>query len=149
MRQPQPVRSLVFPDTTNPELAYAAETHACDNGCGAEIRQLVRVPADALIPATVAVDKRGIDMPSAGLQLAAAARAVCDVRIYAGFDEGGCGGHAGCEDACPGHRGALVGVLFGGGRGGSEEKAGSVRRDDRTTKKREFGGRGECGAFVK
>lgn len=149
MRQPKPIRSLVFSDTANPELAYAAETHACDNGCGAEIRELVRVPADALIPAAVAVDKRGIDMPSAGFQLAAAARAVCEVCVYAGFDEGCCGSHAGCEDARPGHGGTLVGVLFVGWRGGSEEEAGSVRRDDRTTEEREFGGRRECGAFVK
>lgn len=149
MRQPQPVRSLVFPDTANPELAYAAETHACDNGCGAEICELVRVPADALIPAAVAIDKRGIDTPSSGLQLAVAARAVCEVRVYKGFDECGCGGHAGCEDACFGCGGALVGVLFGGERGASEEEAGSVWRDDGTTEEREFRGWGECRAFVK
>lgn len=148
MRQPQPICTLVLAHTTDPELAHAAEAHARDDGRGAEVRELICVPADTLAPAAVAVDECGVDVPRTGLQLAVAARTVCEVRVYTRFNERGCGLHARREKACFGPSGTLVGVLLGGGRGGAQEEGGPVRGDDGATEEHEFGGRGEGGALV-
>jgi len=60
------VRGIAGQDATYAELSSDAERERGDDGAGAEVRQLVAVPADGLGRVGVAVDEGGVGDPGEG-----------------------------------------------------------------------------------
>lgn len=90
------VRGIAGQDPTYAELSSDAERERGDDGAGAEVRQLVAVPADGLGRVGIAVDERGVGDPGEG-GLEGEFWARLDGLVDGGLDER-CGvAEVGCE----------------------------------------------------